>query len=224
MKAKTILFLVGLVVLYLVIGIDCSQSPGSDRIADLENKVLLLTDRISALEESSKLIIWSGYSTQQIAVANYTPNVVEFSTADDFVGPMDIEGMTILKSGYYHLKFFQSFRVDQTYRIRHGELSASLWVNHTLLVRAPFHIGISLLNGMSLGGTTGWEDEVNGTITPYSLEGTLSGVIHIDKVIYFSAGERFYIRLPHSIPEPFIFYLQPGENGLQIRYLGQLET
>lgn len=224
MKAKTALFIVALVVLYLVTGIDCSQSTsGRDRIADLENKVQLLTDRVSALEESSKIIIWSGYSTEQIAVGNYTANVVEFSTADDFIGPVDIEGMPILQSGYYHLKFFQSFRVDQTYRASHGELSASLYVNDTLLVRAPFNIGISVTNTVNFGGTY-WNDEVNGTIIPMHLEGTLSGVIHIDKVIYFSAGDRFSIRLPHSITEPFWFYLQPGENGLQIRYLGQWGT
>lgn len=220
MKAKTILFLVGLVVLYLVIGIDCSQSPGADRIADLENKVELLTDRISALEESSKLIIWSGYSTDQFAVGQYTPNVVEFNTAGEFVGPVDITGITILKSGYYHLNFFQSFRVDQMYDVVHGELSASLMINDVNVIRVPFHIGISLMNIRSLGGTTGWEDEVNGVITPYSLEGTLSGVIHIDKIIRFAEGDRFSIVLPHHTRPPFFFYFQQGGNGLQIRYLG----
>ncbi len=219
MKAKAILFLVGLVVLYLVIGIDCSQSPGSDRIADLETKVRLLTDRVSALETSSKLIIWSGHSTEQIAVSKYVPNVIEFNTAADFVGPVDIESITILKSGYYHLKFFQSFWVNQTFRTPAAGLTVSLYVNDTLSVQVPFGFGISLSSIHDLG-LTGWDDEVNGAITHYDLEGTLSGVIRIDKVIQFNAGDRFYIKLPHSIPEPFRFSLQPEDNGLQIRYLG----
>ncbi len=221
MKNMIRIGLTGLLFVFFAAGTIGAQNKGlPDRISQLENQVRLLTERIASLEASSKLIIWSAYSTEQGATARYTPNVIEFSTADDFVGPMDVGDITILKSGYYHLKFFQSFQVYQRWDILHGELSASLRVNNLRVVRVPFHLGISVNNTVNYEGPF-WNDEFNGTIMPYYLEGVLSGVIYIDKIIYFSEGDRFCIELPHHPRPPFKFNFQQGENGMQIRFLGQ---
>lgn len=222
MKAKTILFLVGLVVLYLVIGIDCSQSPGSDRITDLENKVRLLTDRVSDLETSSKLVIWSGYSSEQTAVGAYTPNVIEFSTADDHLASIGMGQIRILKAGYYHINFFLFSRLWQFYNFVHpdGNFAAELMVNDSLAAQAGFNIEIQFDNGVN-GPRYYFNEQVGDSVISWSLEGTLSTVLMIDKVLYLREGDTFWFKLPHFTMTVFRFIFEAGYNGLQIRYLGQ---